>query len=248
MPPLYADPSELDEQIADVINAAATWGGTIKDGKRSAEAIALAREQSWIEVIRAVAGNLKSPHWATLAQYVAHVIPDGEDGVFLEDHVGEIGIPKIIPFAGALPRTAVPSDADEIDGYRLETADKPRFTGEGDGVGVPHDEADDEGEMSSISCRYSIENNYLKFTGVTCSVPMVIITADILVNKIILALSPAVTKRAIPKLVKPGDNLALIAGEYGKDGKQDLVEIAGGAISARPVKSVADIITAQKQN
>jgi hypothetical protein len=246
MPTLFAVVTDIDAQIADVLNAAAEWAGAITLGSTSADAIALARKQSWLEIIRAIGGNPEGPYWATLATYVDHEIPDGEDGVRLADHEGEVGIPKIVPFEGATPRSGRPADPDEIDAYRLETADKPCFTGEITGVGVPHDQADEDGTMSSISCRYSIVTNYLKFTGKTCKVPMIVITEAMLTEKILLALSPTVTKRAIPKLVKPGSNIALIAGAYGADGKQDLVEINGGAISVRPVRSVADIIASQK--
>lgn len=104
------------------------------------------------------------------------------------------------------------------------------------------------GRQSPLSCRFSIMSAYFKFTGLTAQIPMIIITTAMRDGKVPLRLGPAVVKRAIPKLVKPGDALYLIAGEFARDGKQDLVEIAGGAMSVRPVKAVPDIVAALKQN
>ncbi len=104
------------------------------------------------------------------------------------------------------------------------------------------------GKQSPISCRFSIVSSYFKFTGLSAQIPMIVIDETMRDTKIPLKVGPAVVKRAIPKLVKPGDALYLIASDYAQDGKQDLVEIAGGAMSVRPAKAVPDIVATLKQN
>src|ERR1051325_3744931 len=67
------------------------------------------------------------------------------------------------------------------------------------------------GRPSPLSRRFSIVASYFKFTGVSAVIPMMVITEEMRDNKIPLRLGPAVVKCAIPKLVKPGDALYLVA-------------------------------------
>lgn len=241
------DWTEVDSHIADVLNAAQTWGGAIKDTKYTGGGIPNARKEACLEVLRAIAGNPKHGYWGELRTLVAHAYAVGENSVAVAAHDGEIGIPKIVPFAGATPRDGISADPDEIDAYRLETADNPRFTGSSTGVGIPHDQADDNGIMSPLACRFSLVAGDFKFTGLSAQIPMIIIDETMRDERIPFDLWPTVVKRAIPKLVKPGGPVAQIANAFGQDGKQDLVEINGGQMVARPVRAVADIIAEQKQ-
>lgn len=327
----YANVTELDKEIVDVLNAAASWGGAITALIRHADEIANARQQAALEVLRAISTNSNHGYYGDLSALVT-VAHDA----FLPAHDGEIGTPRIVPFPGATARDGIPADPDEIDSYRLNPES---YTGALTGIPVPHDEpvTDAEGGLiatttlatggagyavgdtgivltgddtatyqvltvdgggavltysitapgaayvvedgiattpggaqagagagftlnitavafaptsrpSSISCRFSIVAARFKFTGYSAQVPMVIITDTMRDTKIPLSVGPAVVKRAIPKLVKPGDALSLIAGEYARDGKQDLVEIAGGAIAVRGVRTIPEIVGAIKQN
>ncbi len=104
------------------------------------------------------------------------------------------------------------------------------------------------GAQSPLSCRFSIVSSYFKFTGHSAQIPMMIITEEMRDTKIPLRLGPAVVRRGISFLVKPGDALYLIARDYVQEGKQDLVEVAGGAMSVAAVKAVPDVVAAIKQN
>lgn len=326
----YADVTILDAHIADILNAAQQWAGVITAGIRHPDEIANARKQAALEVLGAISTNPAHGYYGDLSTLVsvAH-------NSFLPAHDGEIGTPKIIPFAGATAREGIPADPDEIDSYRNNPA---AYTGALDGVVVPHDQSNanrvegaivtagltdggagyevgdtgtvdagdglaayevlsvvdgavetfmltsrgsnyevaegvptinggaqpgagegftqnvlsvgttGSGAQSPISCRFSIVSSYFKFTGLSAQIPMMIITEEMRDEKIPLRLGPAVVKLAIPKLVKPGDALGLIAGAYASDGKQDLVEIAGGAMQVRPVRAVPDVVPAIKQN
>jgi hypothetical protein len=326
----FAVVADLDTEIADILNAAASWGGVITAGIRHADEIANARKQAALEVLGAISTNPQHGYFCELSELVTV----GHNS-FLPAHDGEIGTPKIIPFAGASAREGIPADPDEIDSYRNNPG---LYTGALDGIAVPHDqpnankvegailtaEVEDGGAgyavgdtgaiatgdglatyevltvdagavetfrlvnrgsgydvtdglatavggvqpgagagltinvlsvgstgsgiQSPLSCRFSIVSSYFKFTGLTAQIPMIIITETMRDTKIPLRLGPAVVKRAVPKLVKPGDALYIIAGAYGADGKQDLVEIGGGAMSVMPVKAVPDIVPAIKNN
>lgn len=326
----FAVVADLDFHIADIMNAAATWGGSITAGIRSAAAITNARQQAALEVLSAISTNPQHGYFGELSSLVSVNHND-----FLPAHDGEIGTPKIIPYQGATARDGIPADADEVDSYRNNPAS---YTGAIDGIVIEHDQPNatkiegailtsslntggagyavgdtgtiatgdgmatyevltvlagvvvtytlhnrgsaynvanaiatatggaqpgsgvgfvvniltigstGTGKQSPISCRFSIVASYFKFTGLSAQIPMMTIDATMRDTKIPLRLGPAVVKRAIPKLVKPGDALYLIASDFAQDGKQDLVEIAGGAMSVRPVKSVPDIIASLKQN
>lgn len=237
----YADKDEIEKQIADVLNACAAWGGSITSGIRSPEAITAARRGSTAEVFRAVALNSKQGHLGAL-----YTLVDVTHNSFLPDHTGEAGIPLIVPFTGADAQEGFPADPDEIDSYRADNSTFALYTGAlGDDARVPHDQADSNGRPSPLSLLYSIVNGRFKHTGLTAQIPLVQITEDALDNLLPLDLAPVVVKLSPSKLVKPGDNLYLIARDYYAEGRADLAEIVDGAIKVRPVQS-PNIVSAQK--
>lgn len=234
-----ADPTRIANHIQDILNASsAGWGGTIDSGRRSAEAIEQARIESGMEVLRAIASNPQNPHYAALVNLV-----DVEHGAQLPDFDGVPGIPVIVPFVGADPREGIPADPDEIDSYRADVTDSPIYTGALDGTAVAHDQRTQSGRMSPVACRYSLVNGRLKFTGLSAQVPLVILTRTMADTGIPENYEPTVVKLAIAKLVKEGDNLERYAPAYAAAGKQDLIEIMGGAPKVPPVP---DIVMAQK--
>jgi len=236
-----ADPDILESRIKATLNAAKTFGGAITTRIRTASEISEARRAAATEVLRAIASYAAGPFYGEYVTYVPV-----EHNALLPAHEGDPGIPKIVPFPEADARDGDPAAVDQIDSFRVSPE---LFTGQNDGIPVPHNEADSEGRMSPLACRFNITANRLKFTGHSCEVPLFPqIDEDMTDNKIPLSLGPAVHKRAIPLLLKEGDNLSAIAREFGADGKQDLVEIAGGAMRVRPVRTVADVMKEQKEN
>lgn len=327
----YADPTDLDSHIADILNAATTWAGAIASGIRSAPAIANARQQAALEVLGAISENPEHGYYGELSELVSVV-----HNSFLPAHDGQIGVPKIVPFAGATARDGFPARADQIDSFRDNPA---AYTGSLDGIVTAHDQptatrvegaiidsvlsavganyvvgdtgtintgdglatyevltvdidggvttyelnlrgsgyavsqgvttavggaqpgigtgfaidimaigSTGSGKRSPLSCHFSIVSSYFKFTGLSAQIPMIIISETMRDTQIPLRLGPTVVKRAIPKLVKPGDPLFLISREYEIDGKQDLVEIVGGAMKVRPVRAVPEIVDSLKRN
>lgn len=245
----YANPTDLDAHIADMLNAAATWGGAIVPKIRSAEAITNARREAAYEVLQSISRNSKHGYFPALAVYVdvpeAATKIDDQQGP-LPAHDGEIGVPLIVPFFGAGARTGVPAKAEQIDTWLSEKAGTPSSTGARDGNQVLHNESDPQGRLAPTSCRYSVEAGLFKFTGYGCRVPMMIITEDMADNKVPLGVSPAVVKLAIPKLMKPGDNLYLIGPSLANEGRLDLIGIEKGALAVKPVRSLPEIVQAQK--
>lgn len=235
----FAAAADIADQIADILNAAKTYGGAIVAMTRSSGAIAAARIAAGKAVLRAIFSYPQGEYYGgfVVMTAVAH-------DAFI-DSSKTVGVPWIIPFDGGVAREGIPADADEIDAYRLYPE---LYSGAVDGVTIAHDAKDGLNRQSPVACRYNITGRRLKFTGFSATVPLMPeITDELASASIPQGVSPAVVKLAIPLLVKEGDNLAAIAREYGADGKQDLVEIAGGAIRVRPVRAVADIMAEQKQ-
>src|SRR5262249_45192632 len=56
---------------------------------------------------------------------------------FLPQHDGKIGVPKIVPFAGASVRDGEPATPAQIDSFRNNPAS---YTGGVDGIVIPHDQ------------------------------------------------------------------------------------------------------------
>lgn len=234
----YAVKELIEKHIIDRMNAAAAWGGAIASGIRSADAVTNARRQAAMEIVGAIARNPQHGFFGDLAALV-----DVAHNAFVPAHDGDIGIPQITPFNGATARDGLVAKSIQIDSWRDNPAS---YTGVLDGVSVPHDEADEDGRRSPLSCRWSIEAGLFKFTGVSAKIPMIIITETMSDDKVPLGLSSAVVKLAIPKLVKPGDKLYLIAAADARDGRDDLLSIQEGAMVARPPRSIPDIAMAQK--
>lgn len=232
--PEYADTAGMDTRIADILNAnGGVWGGEIIDARRgnSLDSITAARIESGKEVLRAISRNSQSGYYAGLVE----LMPVEHNGKLEYD--GELGIPRIVPFAGAPPIEGFPADPDEIDSYRNDT-DELRLYSE-----VLHDQPDALGQRSAVAAKYSIVNGVFKFTGYSAEIPMIQLTDEMADTKIPANFAPTVIKLTPAKLVKEGDNLASIAGAYLQEGKNDLVEIEGGA---REVKPLPNISIAQK--
>lgn len=238
----FATEADIENQIMDILNAAKTYGGGVTVKHRTAGGIAAARVAAGKAVLRAIFSN---PQGEYFGGFISLVEFDPADDNFITETSTVVGIPVIQPFPDAPRRQGIPADVDEIDSF----INSPElYTGAVDGAPVPHDEPDADGKMSPIACRYNITNRRLTFTGYKAYVPLLPEITDTLARTSIpQGVSPAVVKLAIPLCVKEGDNLALISREYAADGKQDLVEIAGGAIRVRPVRTVSDIIAEQKQ-
>lgn len=234
----FADPTRTENQIKDILNAAtAGYGAAIDNLKYTAGAITAARIGSGVEVLRALAANPQNGYHGSLSTPITVT-----HNQFLPGHDGEPGIPLIVPFAGAAARAGVPAAPDEIDSYR-DDATLALYTGALDG-GTPHDQADPQGMPSAISCRYSIINGLIKFTGLSCQIPLIQLTREMANTGVPEVFEPTLIKLSIPKLVKEGDNVYLFAREYYAMGREDLQEIMRGAMKVRPAPP---IVTAQKE-
>ena len=234
---------EIENHIIDILNAAPTWGGAINSKRRSAEAVTQARIEATMEVLRAIASNPDNSYYSSLTKLV-----DVENGDFLPAHEGEPGIPLIIPYPGAEPRSGIPADPDEIDSYMYDITTGPYralYSGAVDAQAVAYNEQTKGGRISPTSCRYSIINGQIKFTGDSIQIPLVQIdpsTGD--VSDMVPALfEPLIVKLAIPKLVKEGDNLSVYAAAYEKAGYIDLASIRAGTNKVSPL---ATVMMAQK--
>lgn len=238
------DPVAVESHISDILNAtSAGWGGVVTSRRRSTAAIQNARKQSTYDVIRAIASNPRHGRFGAFAT----LVPVNHND-FLPAHDGEPGIPWIVPFPGADAREGIPADPDEIDSYREDLSDSPIYSGALDGVAVAHNEQS-HGRPSPVACRYSIVNKRLKFTGESAEVPLIVITEAMLTSDALEGYEGAIVRLSPSRLVKEGDNLYLYASGYTADGKQDLIEIAGGAMSVKPpavLRSLPNVALAQK--
>lgn len=236
----FVDPTEQVEMVKFVLNAAsAGWGTTIDKAIYNTAAINKALKLAGYEVVRAIAANPQSGHFGELATLLPIVVDPSLGGMKLPGYTGEIGLPIIVPFAGAPPRTGVEARPDEIDAYIDDVLGLYN-------LGVPHDQADENLMPSPISCRFSLEYDLFKFTGCSCQLPLIQPTDDMALNKIPVELSPTQVKRAIPLLVKEGDNLAQIAGLYGAEGSRDLVSIQEGAYRVAPVRHPRELMAERR--
>ncbi len=227
------DPDRVESRIKEILNAAATWGGAVTKAVYSAEGITAAREESQLEVLRAIAGNPQSGDYGALVTdtAVAH-------DALLPAFEGDPGIPLIVPFDGAPARAGHPATPDQIDAWRLNPE---AYSGLIDGEEVEHNEADANGKMFPFACRYTIDNGRFKFTGFSAVIPLAIITRATAVPE---PLEPVVVKLSIPKLVKSGTPLYAIAMGYGVSGEKDQDEIRG---TRKPkISPMPDIETAQR--
>lgn len=219
--------------VADILNALEEgfWDGVaaLDDAKRSPEAVDLAVRSSGKQVLRAIAANAKHGSYGVLSRRIACNRDE-----FLPKHDGAIGIPLILPYEDAPRwRTGSETSPQQIDSY----IDNPAgYTGARDGIVIPHDEIGPGGQMSPLACKYSLINEYFKFTGFSAKIPMVQLDAlieaddDWFLNLIPADLEDAVIKLSPSKLVKEGDVLFQIAGAYQQLGLTDLADISAGAM------------------
>ena len=227
---VFATAAELEAQIAFVLNAASTgYGAAIDKGiylgtSGGLTPMGKVRRDAAYEVIRAAASNTDGSYWGEWA-----ALTDVDNDAFLPAHAGEPGIPVIVPFSGAPAREGMEATPQEIGAWRDDSLLLY--------ASVAHDQADENLMPSAVSCRYSLLNKRLKFTGLSCQVPLIIPTDDMADTKIPVDIAPTVVKLAIPKLCKEGDLLYMIASTYGALGQNDLIELRGGALKVQSVPS-----------
>lgn len=128
----FAVADTLEAHIADILNAAQSWGGAIVTGVTSPSAITNARREASYELLRAISKNPSHGYFGELSQLVAVF-----HNQFLPPHDGEIGIPKIVPFEGAAARDGIPATAQQIDSFRHNPES---YTGALDGIVIAHDQ------------------------------------------------------------------------------------------------------------
>lgn len=227
-----ADILQVQAAVVDICNSLETgwWNGIVAldDAKRSTQALLYAVQLSGKQVLRAIAANAKHGSYGVLSRRIACNRDE-----FLPKHDGAIGIPLILPYENAPRwRTGSETSPQQIDSY----IDNPAgYTGARDGIVIPHDEIGPGGQMSPLACKYSLINEYFKFTGFSAEVPMVQLDAliaadaDWFLNLIPADLEDAVIKLSPSKLVKEGDVLFQIAGAYQQLGLTDLADISAGA-------------------
>jgi hypothetical protein len=199
-----------------------------------------ARIDAGMMILRAIASNPQHGEFGALATMVgvSHLS-------FLPSHSGKPGIPQIVPFAGGNARAGTPAKPDEIDSYR----ESPElYSGSVDGVVVAHDAKDVDNKMSPMSCKYSIVDEQLRFTGVSAEVPLIQLTRSMADNSVPIQYEPTLVKLIPFAVVTPKSEYFKLATALAADGKQDLLEISTGAMSVRAVRAVADIIAEQKSN
>jgi len=199
-----------------------------------------ARVDAGMAILRAIAENPQHGQFGAISTMVAvnHLS-------FLPAHTGKPGIPQIVPFAGANARAGVPAKPDEIDSYR-ESPDL--YTGAVDGVPVAHDAADSSGKMSPISAFYSIDSGQVRFTGKSFEVPLIQLTREMANSGVPVEYEPTLVKLIPIRVTSTKSEYYQLAVALAADGKQDLIEIAGGAMKSAPVRARADIVAEQKQS
>lgn len=136
--------------------------------------------------------------------------------------------------------TGIEASAAEIDSYRADPVGSyTNMLGEGS---LRHDQIRSSSIVRSpVTCRYSTENGYIKFTGYACRIPMIQQPVDTAASNTLadgsipVQLAPTVVRLAIGLLVKEGDTLARIAAMYAAQGEIDLAQIKAGASSVAPI-------------
>lgn len=234
----------IEAHIAFRLNAAQDWAGAIVKKIFSAEAITEARRQATSEVFSAIAYNRKHGAYPTIATMVAVTYADPDVQVELPPHEGEPGLPVITAFEGGPARIGLERKPEQIDSMRANPA---AYTGFNDGKVVAHDQPTADGKPSPLAYRWSLEGSYFKFTGTSATIPLVVITDELLDGEVLRSLAPAIVKLAMPKLVKPGSPIFTIARQDAADGRQDLIDIRQGAMAVRPLSGFPDVSQAQRQ-
>lgn len=199
-----------------------------------------ARIASGMEILRAVSRNTGHGFYGAMTTLVTVA-----NNAYLPAHDGEPGIPVIVPFLGAAAREGIPADPDEIDAYRNDSLTRPSFSGTLDGVAIPHDQADADGKMAPTALRYSLVNKRLKFTGLTCQVPLVQISRAMADSGVPENYEATIVKLSLLRLVQPGNQYYQRALGYAAEGHNDLIEIQNGSMNVKPVMIPA-VAIAQK--
>ncbi len=228
----FADPNRVIAKVYATINRPSQEVLPVED-------VQAFRVDAGMEILRSISRSPQNGHFGELATLVgvAH-------NSFLPGHEGELGIPFIVPYAGADAREGIPSSPDEIDAYRLNPSS---FTGAVDGIVVAHDQQGADGKMSPLACRYSFANQRFKFTGVSAQIPMIQPTRSMADTSIPENYEPTLVKLIIPRAVKPGTPFFQAAQMFRADGLQDLVAIEKGELVVKPLRSVPKIEEEQKQ-
>lgn len=232
----YASAQRVENRIAEILALCKGGFGTaiterLPHPVTGDGAIAAARIESGMEILRAIAANPQNGYYGSLSALVTLV-----HNQFLPAHDGEPGIPRIVPFAGADAIEGIPADPDEIDSYRRNPAS---FTGALDGVVVEHDQASADGKPSPVSGKYSLMGSVFKFTGLTAQIPLIQLTRSMADTGIPENYEPTLIKLSIPKLVQAGDKAAyMLAGAYGELGHQDLLQIQNGSMVVKPLPNL----------
>lgn len=225
----FADPARVNAQVMALIGRPSQQEVPLND-------VQAARVDAGMQILRAIAGNNQQSYFSSLTAMVTVT-----HNSFLPAHDGEPGIPSIIPFNGGTARDGYPRDSDEIDGMRENPSS---FSGSASAV-VAHDATDADGKRSPLSCFYSFINGRFKFTGYTAQVPLVQLTRAMADTGVPENYEPTLVKLMPIHLVRANSPYFDLAKELAREGKQDLVEIAGGAMRVLPVPNVTQ---AQKQS
>ena len=225
---------ECEDLIKYILNATTSgWGGAVDNEARAQEAITRSRIYGTIEILRAISRNPQHGAFGQIAELVAC-----NHDEFLPEHDGAPGIPLIVPFPNGKRATGIPADPDEIDSYRNDTLG---LFSRALGFAVAHNAADPLGMPSQNAGLYSINGNFLKFTGHSCEVPLVNLSEDMCDTKLPVSMIPTVAKLAPLWNLKEGDNLTGIASILVGEGQKDLMEIEKGAMTVSPVPDLVKI-------
>lgn len=229
----FADPIRVRADIYALLGRPSLQALPVKD-------VDAARIASGMEILRAISRNTAHGSYGAVTALVTVA-----NNAYLPAHDGEPGIPVVVPYDGAAAREAIPADPDEIDAWRNDSTTRPSFTGGLDGVAIPHDQVDADGKMSPLACRYSLVNKRLKFTGLTCQVPLVQLTRAMADTGVPENYEPTVVRLSLIRLVKPGNEFYQRALGYAAGGRDDLLEIQNGSMNVKPVM-IPSVAIAQK--
>jgi hypothetical protein len=189
-----------------------------------------------LEVIKAVANDPTNSYFGSLTTLV-----DVTNGSFLPQYEGEPGIPLIVPYPGAEPRSGIPADPDEIDSYREDLVTGPYralYSGAVDAQAVAYNAPTAMGRVSPTACRYSIVNGQIKFTGDTAQIPLVqlgVTDGPSAIAKVPTAYEPTLLRLVISWCGQPWDKFYPICLRMALEANQDLAMIRAGKPMVPPI-------------
>jgi len=244
---MFATQDQIKAHIIDVINAAPSGDfspfidvSDRADKRRSQDAVDSAATIASREVIEAVASNISHPYWVQLRDLATH-----QNKSVITIHYGEIGIPLIKPTASSQKYlTGIPKSVDEIEGILYGPETEPSdFYGFPRSVGGQTYDANltANGRNRPHLLWYSTTDGEIQFTGASCKIPMIVKPedptdeAEFVREHVPINLIWTVVKRAVPQLVKEGDNLFQLSAWLNQQGMADLIEIKGGALKVAPL-------------